>query len=105
MFTSHSCKQHLARFKPTTNSNKTIFLKNLSPLESLIWKELGEPASGWETMGKDGVCVEVLVFCWRPAASHQPCMVLPVSPRLQSWCAEAQYGQTDGPFWKRATAQ
>lgn len=39
---------------PQQNSNKTIFLKNLSPLESLIWKELGEPASGWETMGKDG---------------------------------------------------
>lgn len=80
---------------------KTSKKKNLSALESVIWKELGELLGNGKGRGLRGGAG----FCWRPAASHQPCMVLSVSPRLQSWCAEAQSRRTDGPFWKRATAQ
>lgn len=51
--------------------------------------ELGEPASSWETIGKDGVCVEVLVSAGdllrhiNPAwfsLSHQGCKAGALGP-------------------------
>lgn len=57
---THLCEQHLARFKPTANTETKLSFGEKKPFSTGI-KELGEPASGWETMGKDGVCMEVLV--------------------------------------------
>lgn len=100
----HICEQHLARFKPTTKQKQSYLFGK--PLFAGIINMKGAGRAGW--LGNNGkrwgLCGGA-GFCRRPAASHLACMVLSVSPRLRSWCAEAQCRQTDGPFWKRATAQ
>lgn len=59
VFISHLCEQHLARFKPTANTETKLSFgkKNLSPLESRSWESQRAAGKQW----KDGVCMEVLV--------------------------------------------
>jgi len=43
---------------------------------------------------------------WRPAGPHQPCTSLSVPPAVRAGVARPSLGGgTDGPFWRRATAQ